>query len=183
MDCYQSYGTGNDAAPVQVNVPTKLLRFDFTVTNPGAPNGYGPLLLTTNTNNEVRDVMNTAILTSQCGAYRNLVYELVDQNGVAITSAYSITEKFSNYTHSASYASGTAPSDFTKSIGANQLVQDVMYLGKPLPNCLGSDDNESFNQTFVVTFNGKPYPLTTVNHISRGRFAGVHKVDIDITTQ
>jgi hypothetical protein len=162
--------------------PTKLVRFDYTAASPGAPSGYGPLLLTANTNNEVRDVTNAVKQTNQCGAYRNLVYELQAQNGTAITSAYQITEKFSNYAHSTSYTSGTKPADFTTNISANGLVQDLMYLGKPLPACLGSDDNESFDQSFVVTISGTQYTLTTVNHVSRGRFAGTYKVDVTITT-
>ena len=121
-------------------------------------------------------------LTNQCGAYRNLVYELLDQNGTAISVGYSITENFSNYSHSTSYSSGTIPASDTKPISANGLVQDTMYFGKPLPNCPGSDDNESFDQSFVVTINAKPYTLSTVNHVSRGNFSGTYRVDVTIAT-
>ena len=182
MDCYRYYGNGNATAPVAVLPPSKLIRFDYTAHSPGAPDGYGPLVLAANTSNEVRNVENTALLTNQCGAYRNLVYELEDQGGNAITSAYSITETFSNYSHSTTYSSGTTPASITKNISANGLVQDTMYLGKTLPNCLGSDDNESFDQSFVVTMNETQYTLSTVNHISRGRFSGTYKVDVSITT-
>jgi hypothetical protein len=181
--CSPQYGGGGASATLQVLGPKKLVRFDYTAYSPGAPNGYGPLILTADTNNEVRNVKNEVKQTNQCGVYRNLVYELTDVNGTAITPAYSITEKFSNYQHSSSYTSGTTPSDFMTSISANGLVQDTMYLGKTLPSCLGPDDNESFDQSFVVTLNGTQYTLTTVNHVSRGRFAGVYKVDVTITTQ
>jgi hypothetical protein len=58
----------------------------------------------------------------------------------------------------------------------------LIFIGKTLPGCLGLNDNESFDQSFVVTISGRQYPLTTVNHISRGRFSGAYKVDVSITT-
>ena len=90
-----------------------------------------------------------------------------------------ITENFSNYS---STFSGTAPGSETKSITAGGIVNDIMFLGKTLPNCPGNNDHESFDQTFVVTINGIPYNLTSVFHISRGRFNGTYKVDVTITT-
>jgi hypothetical protein len=181
-ECEYAPVDNTSSASCDVVAPAKLVRFNYTAQSPGAPDGYGPLLLTANTNNEVRNVKNEAIKTNQCGAYRNLVYELVDQNGDSITFAYSITENFSNYAHSTSYSSGTTPPSDTKNISANGIVGDTMYLGKTLPDCLGQDDNESFDQSFVVKINGTSYNLSTVNHVSRGRFSGTYKVDVTITT-
>jgi hypothetical protein len=178
--CVESRGDSTDSEPVNVNAPTQLVRFDYTAFSPGAPNGYGPLVLAADTNNEVRDVKNVAKLTNRCGPYRNLVYELEDQNGDPITVAYSITENFSNYT--STNTSLTIPGSDTKNISANGIVNDTMFLGKTLPDCLGSNDNESFDQRFVVTINGTPYNLSTINHVSRGRFSGTYKVDVTITT-
>lgn len=177
--CFPYESSDSESSTADVNVPTKLVRFNYAAHNPGAPDGYGPLVLAADTNNEVRNVKNEAILSNRCGPYRNLVYELLDQNGNPITVAYSITENFSNYS---STFSGTAPSSDTKNISANGIVNDTMFLGKTLPNCLGNNDNESFDQSFVVTIDGTPHALTTVFHISRGRFNGTYKVDVTITT-
>lgn len=178
--CFESRGEETASQPMAVFAPTKLVRIDYTTQNPGAPDGYGPLVLAADTNNEVRDVKNVALLTNRCGPYRNLVYELEDQKGEPVTIAYSITENFSNYT--STNTALTTPGSDTKNISANGLVNDTMFLGKTLPNCLGSNDHESFDQSFVVTINGTPYSLSTVNHISRGRFSGTYKVDVTITT-
>jgi hypothetical protein len=179
-ECYESRDEASDSEPMTVFVPTQLVRLDYTAQSPGAPDGYGPLVLASDTNNEVRNVKNQPILTNRCGPYRNLVYELEDQNGDPVTVAYSITENFSNY--SSTNTSLTIPGSDTKSISANGIINDTMFLGKTLPNCLGSNDHESFDQSFVVTINGTPYNLSTINHVSRGNFSGTYKVDVTITT-
>lgn len=155
-----------------VQIPGRLGRFNY----PGAPAGYGPLTLTSSTNNEVRDVVGTTLLTNQCGVYRNLVYELKDQQGQPLAIPFDFTETFSNYS-----GVDTLPEDVPGHSSAG-LVQDTQYFGKPLPNCLGSNDNESFDQRFIVTVAGIQYSLSTVVHISRGRFAGDWKVDVTTTT-
>jgi hypothetical protein len=169
----------SDSASVTVHTPTSLSRLDYRAFDPGAPDGYGPLKICADTNNEVRDVKNQVKMSNQCGAYRNLVYELLDENGDPITEAYSITENFSNYSSS---PSSSAPSSDTKNISANGIINDTMYIGKTLPACLGSDDYESFNQTFVVTMNGQTYNLTTVIQVTRGRTSGAYYVDVVTAT-
>jgi len=158
-----------------VQIPTALGRFDFP---PGAPGGYGPLTLTSNTNNEVRDVNGNVIpgFTNQCGVYRNLVYELKDQEGQSITQPFDFTETFSNYT-----GVSTLPKPLSghSSVG---LVQDTQYFGKTLPDCLGPNDNESFDQRFIVTVGGTQFSLSTVVHIARGRASGNWFVDVTTTT-
>jgi hypothetical protein len=155
-----------------VQIPGRMASFDF----PGAPAGYGPLTLTSSTNNEVRNIVGGMLLTNQCGVYRNLVYELKDQEGHALAIPFDFTETFSNY---GGVDTLPGPENGHSSTG---LVQDTMYFGKTLPNCPGSNDNESFDQRFTVTVGGTQYSLSTVVHISRGRFAGVWKVDVTTTT-
>jgi len=156
-----------------VQIPSRLGRFNYP---PGAPDGYGPLTLTSDTNNEDRDVNGNTILTNQCGVYRNLVYELKDQQGQPIAQPFDITETFSNYT-----GFSTLPGDMHAHSSAG-LIQDNQYIGKTLPNCLGSNNNESFDQRFIVTLGGRAFSLTTVVHISRGRFSGNYVVDVTTTT-
>jgi len=155
-------------------MPSKLERFDY----PGVPNGYGPLTLTSNTNNEVRDVNGNILpgFTNQCGVYRNLVYELEDQEGESITQPFDITETFSNYSGVASLPANRQGHSSTG------LLQDTMYFGKTLPDCPGLNDNESFDQRFFVTIGVTQYNLSTVVHISRGRSSGNWFVDVTTTT-
>lgn len=155
-----------------VQIPSSLARFDY----PGATNGYGPLTLTSSTNNEVRNVVGAVLLTNQCGVYRNLVYELKDQQGQSIAQPYDFTETFSNYS---GVSTTPGPVNGHSSTG---LVQDTMYFGKTLPDCPGPDDNESFDQRFIVTISGTPFSLSTLVHISRGRSSGNWFVDVTTTT-
>lgn len=136
-------------------------------------------MLTANTNNEVRDVNGNAIpgFTNQCGVYRNLVYELKDQEGESITQPFDFTESFSNYS-----GVSTTPSDLSGH-SSEGLVQDTMYFGKTLPNCPGANDSETFNQSFSIRIgNSSPYSLSTIVHVSRGRSSGNYFVDVTTTT-
>jgi hypothetical protein len=155
-----------------VQIPARLARFNFS----GAPNGYGPLTLTSSTNNEVRNVQGAPLATNQCGVYRNLVYELKDQQGQALPIPFDFTETFSNYSGVASL-----PGDLSGH-SSSGLVQDTMYFGKTLPACPASNDNESFDQMFIVSIGNRQFLLSTVVHISRGRFSGDWKVDVTTTT-
>lgn len=155
-----------------VQIPGHLGRFNFS----GAPDGYGPLTLTSSTNNEVRNVQGATLATNQCGVYRNLVYELKDQQGQAMPIPFDFTETFSNYSGVASL-----PGDLSGH-SSGGLVQDTMYFGKTLPNCPAANDNESFDQRFIVVVGNRQFSLSTVVHISRGRFSGDWKVDVTTTT-
>lgn len=155
-----------------VQVPTRFERFDY----PGISNGYGPLTLTSSTSNEVRNAVGSVLLTNQCGVYRNLVYELKDQQGDAITQPFDFTESFSNYS---GVDTTPGPRNGHSSEG---LVQDTSYFGKILPACPGANDSESFDQTFTVTIGTSQYNLTTVVHFSRGRSSGNWFNDLTTTT-
>src|SRR5262249_34965847 len=144
---------------------------------PGAPNGKGDVIIITD--GEVKDSDGNTLLQHQCGVYRDLVYQLMDQQNPAqpIGDAFTIKETFTDYS-----GSGSAPTDVTVSIGAGHPVGDVQYFGRAAPNCPGADDHDTFKQHFTVTLNGHDYTLTTVVTISRGRFSGTYKCDVDITT-
>jgi hypothetical protein len=45
--------------------------------------------------------------------------------------------------------------------------------------CPGPNDNESFDQQFIVTIGGLPFNLSTVVHVSRGRSSGNWFVDVN----
>jgi hypothetical protein len=164
--------TAGSSAVVQI--PAKLR---FTNTPPRAPGGIGPVI--TVTNGDVLGTAGNVIKTNQCGVYRNMAYELVDQQNPAqpITVAYQITETFADYS-----GVDTVPASATFSISAGNIVGDTQYMGRNAPTCLGLNDNESFTQHFSVTLNGHNYNLTTVVSILRGRFSGTYMCDVSITT-
>lgn len=164
-------GITSNSVNFYVQIPTKVGKLNF----PGAPNGVGPLV--TLMDGDVVDLAGMVKKTHQCGVYRNLAYELLDQAGESITQAYSITETFSNY-----MGPDSLPADLTINIPENGVIGDTQYFGRTAPSCPGSDDHESFNQKFIAKVGGKNYNLTTVVHISKGRFSGTYKCDVSITT-
>ncbi len=164
--------TSNNNKTFFVQIPTKIVRFNLDTRD---PNGYGPLV--TINDGDVKDLEGNVLLAHQCGVYRSLAYDLVDQAGESIVQAYQIVEKFSDY-----MGVDSLPSNKTRSIAADGLLQDTQYFGRSSPSCLGVDDNESFNQKFDVKIGQATYALSTVVHVSKGRFNGVYKADITTTT-
>jgi hypothetical protein len=153
-------------------IPTKLR---FIHTPPRAPNGIGPEI--TVTNGDVLDTAGNVKLSNQCGVYRNMAYELVDQQDKPIVVAFNITETFADYS-----GVDSVPGTLSQSISAGNIVGDTQYMGRTAPTCLGTNDNESFTQHFMVTLGGKNHNLTTVVSILRGRFSGTYMCDVAITT-
>jgi hypothetical protein len=155
-------------------VPSKLVYADFP---PRAPNGIGPVI--TITDGDVVDTAGNIILSNRCGVYRDLAYQLVDQQTAPqpIVVAYHIDETFTDYS-----GSGQVPTPFNADISAGGLVGDLQYFGTPAPNCPGPNDHDVFKQHFSVTINGQNYNLSTVVSISRGMFSGTYRCDVSITT-
>jgi hypothetical protein len=160
-----------------VQIPSHLVFFNAP---PDAPGGKGPLV--TITDGDVKDLNGNVLLPHQCGVYRNLEYQVVDQDSPAqgINAGFILTESFTDYQGPAS-----TPRDLSRNIseGNQGALGDTQYFGEPAPSCLGNDDHETLHQHFKVTLNSKDYLLSTVVSISRGRFAGTYKVDVSIITQ
>ncbi|MCW5967169.1 MAG: IPT/TIG domain-containing protein [Blastocatellales bacterium] len=76
--------TSNSDKTFYIQTPSKLLRFDYQPPPPArqAPNGVSQLYVITN--GDVIDLFGTVLASNRCGAYRNLMYQLVDQAGVRI---------------------------------------------------------------------------------------------------
>jgi hypothetical protein len=155
-----------------VQVPTKVVRFDSP---PAAPGNIGPLQ--TPTDGDVVSLSGTVLATHQCGVYRNLLYDVVDQSGTSIEGTYTLTETFANFS-----GAGTPPSDRPLSVVPGFLISDTQSLTKNAPACLGPTDNQTFDQKFFATIAGSRFDLTTVIRIERGNFSGTLKVDTTITT-
>jgi hypothetical protein len=115
--------------------------------------------------------------------FRNIAYILHDQEGQAIEANYVLNEHFDNY--NSSVPTLDTPTDEQASVGAGDSnIGDLQFFGKTAPACPGIDDHESFDQHLSVTVgiapNTKTYPLTMINHVSRGFFDGTAKVDVTI---
>jgi hypothetical protein len=138
-------------------------------------------MLTSNTGGNVTLADGTVVLSNQCGVFRNIVYSLQDQDSPAqdIDGTYTLVESFSNY--SSTYG-GTIPTTKNDAMTPGGTLSDIQYIGKTLPSCPGTNANESFDQSLSVHIGSSIYPLTMVNHISRGYFSGTAKDDITITT-
>ncbi len=176
LDCpcitYHTY-TASGAGDVQV--PARLVHHDYS---PCAPGGVGPLQILLNAS--VVDCSGTTHFTNQCGVNRNLMYQLVDTTGSAFALAYSIKEAFSNF--STTNSALTVPAAVTASIPAGGLTGDYQFVGFTYPTCLGSNDHDSYTQTFTVTVGGSNYNLSTVVSISLGKFNGTAEDNVNITT-
>jgi len=152
-----------------VQLPTSFAPFDF----PGAPNGVGPLIVI-DPSGDVVSLTGTVLLTNKCGVYRNLAYQLVDQQRQPILSGFNFTERFFNYS---GFLTTPPPQSGSSSGG---LVQDTQFVGRAAFDCLLPGESEEFNQDFVVTIGSRPFTLTTVVFISRGRAPSGYFVDVSI---
>jgi hypothetical protein len=159
-----------------VQIPSKVVFFDDPQR---APNGIGPLVVLSD--GDVKDLDGNVLLTHQCGVYRNLEYQLVDQDNPpkGINDAFTLTESFTDYVGPA----GT-PGNLSKNIseGNSGVFGDTQYFGKTAPSCLGTDDHETMKQHISAKVGNKTFSISTVVSISRGRFAGTNKVDVSIST-
>jgi len=160
---------------LSVAVPARLVHYNDP---PCAPGGVGALQIITN--GPVVDCSGNTHATSFCGVRRNLMYQLVDTTGAAFQPAYNIQESFSNF--STTYSGFKQPQAVNVNVAAGGLTSDTQFLGFTYPNCLGSNQNISENQTFTVTVGGTQYPLSTVVSISMGSFNGTLKDNVLITT-
>ena len=151
------------------------------------PKSLGNNTITTamsQTGGPIKDYYGIVFLPTECGVYAYVVSDLLDQNGNKITNSrpFTLNEMFSNY--SSTNTNLTKPA--TQNEPQNTRTQgpaDIQFLGRAAPSCPGPNDNETFDQSFSVTINGKTLPLTTVRHISRGYFNGALKVSITTTTK
>ena len=160
---------------LSVTAPARLVHSDDS---PCAPGGVGAMQVITN--GSVVDCSGKPLATSFCGVSRNVTYQLVDTTGTAFKAAYNIQESFSNF--STTNSAFKQPTATNASIAAGGLVNDTPFVGFTYPACLGSNDNVSYTQTFTVTVNGIPYPLSTVVSISMGSFNGTLEDNVPITT-
>jgi hypothetical protein len=166
---------GQTSQPKQFTgqLPRKLIRYNYN----GAPDGIGPL--TVITNGSVVNLAGQVLYTNQCGVYRNYAYTLVDKSGEEIASSAAITfrETFSGYSGPASL-----PPNQSSSQTLNGVEADIQFFGKAASKgCPGSNQNESFTQSFYVILNGTQYNLSTTIAISRGYFSGTAAVNETIT--
>ncbi|MGH9357479.1 MAG: hypothetical protein ACRD10_15240, partial [Terriglobia bacterium] len=165
---------GSDTVTVQV--PSRLVRYSTAC----APNGFGTLQ--TPTDGNFVDCLGNIKASGACGVGKSFSYQLVDQYGKTFQAAYTIYEFFSTYSSTTPNLKGP-PGQTSASAGAGgPPVYDIQAVWYNYPSCLGSNDHQSYDQTFSVYVNGQPYSLSTVVAISDGRFSGTLEVNSSITT-
>ena len=139
--------------------------------------------LTTITNGNVVDIYGNVLLSGECGVYRNIGYQLVDQESPAqpIQGDYTLVEIFSNYSTTVSGLT-QPPNQSNPIVYAQTMLGDTQFFGTRAPSCPGSNDHESFNQAFTVQIGSSSYPLSMVNSIARGNYSGTPTVNVTIIT-
>jgi hypothetical protein len=115
-------------------------------------------------NGDVVDGLGVLRLSGQCGAYRNVVYQLMDQKTPEpqpIAAALEVDETFSNYQGPTNLNPGLLKTGETRYDGK---IADVIGVVDSSPHCPGAL-TLSFNQGFVALIGTRSYILTTTNSV------------------
>jgi len=173
---------GNNNVVVTTTAGSQLQPVVFYVQTPSklSASNYESLVLITN--GSVLDYFGNVLKTNRCGGYRNIAYNLLDQKGGTILGGnFTLTENFSNYSTTVSGLTIPPTQSSTQNTSV-QTLADTQFFGTVAPSCPGSNDHESFNQSFSVTVGSTTYPLSTVNLIQRGEYSGTFHVDVTVQT-
>lgn len=114
-------------------------------------------------NGDVVDGLGVLRLSGQCGAYRNVVYQLMDQETQPqpITAALEVDETFSNYQGPTNLNPGLIKTGETRYDGK---LADVIGVVDSSPHCPGAL-TLSFNQGFVALIGTRSYILATTSSV------------------
>jgi len=157
-----------------VQVPTRLVPYNHVL----APGGVGPLKTPVNQN--VTFLEGAVVFQNFCGVYRSYLFELADQQGQRMQTAFTFDEIFSNVQSSPGLAAVTyTPVNFPANYVAIEDLQSVGFVGG---GCLSNNQLQTFTQQFRITIGQTAYfPTTTIN-ITRGNQNGTLVVNRTITT-
>ncbi len=145
-----------------VQIPTSLQQDSIspiTVVDPGP----GP----------IGDVPNA------CGAYRKIVYAVLDQGNPkqTIRGSISVTETVVSITDS-----GRQPFVLTQNTDENGRIEDLLALFRVHPICPGNGQSESVRQTFSAKVAGRDFMLTTVKRIEYAK-SSTGSYSINVVTE
>ncbi|MGH9967654.1 MAG: IPT/TIG domain-containing protein [Pyrinomonadaceae bacterium] len=161
-------GQSSNSVNFFVQVPTSLRRDrldDLVDIDPGP--------------GDIMDGFGQLIASNRCGAYRNVVYTLVDQAGQPIIADLPITEALSNYQGPPELQPGAKPPRLTR----DGVIGDTQALSGQSPTC-PPPFSLSFTQRFSVTVGQTTFSLTTVNACALSKDgSGNYSITISITTQ
>jgi hypothetical protein len=153
-----------------VQIPTRLRRDrldDLVDIDPGPGNVVNPF--------------NETVATNRCGAYRNVVYTLVDQQQQAqpILPEATITEVLTNFQGTQGLTQPT-PKTTTTDEG---VIGDTQGITGAHPTC-PPPFSYTLNQGFTAKLGQTTFNLTTVNAIAVSKDgSGNYSITITITTQ
>jgi hypothetical protein len=135
------------------------------------------------TDGSVLDYFGNVLRTNRCGEYRNVVSNLLDQQGGTILGGnFTLTESFSNYSTTLVPNPGPPPTQSSTQNTAQQVLADTQFFGFVAPACPGSNDHEAFYQSFQITIGSVTFPLTTIYSIQRGEYSGTPTVAVTVNT-
>lgn len=162
-------GQTSNAVNFFVQIPQKLRR-----------DTYGNLVIIDPGPGQITDSFGRVKATNRCGAYRNIVYQLLDQGGEPILAEVEVTETFDNYQGPPELANQFQPiTDFTNNAGQ---LGDTVAFSTPHPQC-PLVFSLTVNQKFSAKVGTTSYPLTTVNSIADAKTSsGSYTINVTITT-
>jgi hypothetical protein len=149
-----------------VQTPKSLVRQDYQPAPPArqAPGGVSQLYVITDGDIVHLDGTVDPGQQHRCGAYRNYLYQLMDQGGQPIKQVIIVDEKFpsSGYSGPPGLKRTDGPAE-TNNVG---WLEDLNALTTPAGSCLTADPNSTMTQNFSVTIGTTTYNLTTVVKIT-----------------
>jgi hypothetical protein len=161
--------TSNSNMNFYVQIPTRLRldRLDGQVVIDPGPG-------------DIVDPFGQIKATNRCGAYRNVLYTLVeqDQTGQPIIADIPVTEVLSNFQGTPGLPQPTPKTAVT----LNGVFGDTQGISGQSPDC-PPPFNYSLNQGFTASVNQATYPLSTVNAIAVSKNgSGNYTITITMTT-
>jgi len=161
-----SRGQTSNTVNFFVQVPSRLARTSISnviVIDPGPGN--------------IVNAFGQVVATNVCGAYRNRVYTLVDQQGQPIVADVPVTESFYDY-----QGPGSTPQPLTQST-TDGRIGDVLAIFKTYPSCPSNGEGISFRQKFSVTVAGTTFQLSTINFIQMQKSSGTYTINVTVERQ
>jgi hypothetical protein len=148
-------GQTSSSVNFYVQIPTSLRRDSISSTTPIDP---GP--------GDIVNAFGQTVATGKCGAYLNLVYTLMDQDGPAqpIDTDQPITETFSNYSGPPAYGIATETQTLTQG-----RFGDTIAIVLDAPSCPPAGTSASVTQNFSVAVGLNVFSLATANTIVRSK--------------
>ncbi|HXG06805.1 MAG TPA: IPT/TIG domain-containing protein [Nitrososphaera sp.] len=114
---------------------------------------------------------------NKCGAFRNLVYQVVDQAGNPIRNQGTVTEIITQWSNDAAVSTDPQATD------ENGRFADLVGIAGAGSNCPSNGSGFDFRQKFTGQFAGKTFNLTTIHRLQVQKSSGQYTITVTVTQQ